>query len=217
MCIHIIHTHTHTTHTTHTHILHIGGGGKSVVVSSNLRRCIETAIIGLWGRFGKTPSSQQQQQQQQLVIMSDLQEASRNVDTFSLSKPMGAPPLTQLAKLMDVPADRVTKMLEVTGNGGQKKIFESGLVRLQRFAAWCFDSPLTKGGDVTVIVSGHSLFFRTLFQAFLPHAEEHLAKTHKIANGGAVAITLQRGSVDGVMLYRIPTASIQTIYGGWSK
>ena len=200
--------------------MYIGGmGGKSVVVSSNLRRCIETAIIALWGRFGRPTSTQQQQQQQQqqLLILSDLQEASRNVDTFSLSKPMGAPPLTQLAELMDVPADRVTKMLEVTGNGGQKKIFESGLVRLQRFAAWCFDSPLTKGGDVTVIVSGHSLFFRTLFQAFLPHAEEHLAKTHKIANGGAVAITLQRGSVDGMMLYRIPTASIQTIYGGWSK
>jgi broad specificity phosphatase PhoE len=90
-------------------------------------------------------------------------------------------------------------------------------VRLLRFAAWCFDAPLTKGGEVTVIVSGHSLFFRTLFQAFLPHAAEHLAKTHKIANAGAVAITLERGSVDGVMLYRIPTASIQTIYGGWSK
>jgi hypothetical protein len=108
-------------------IMCIGGlGGKSVVVSSNLRRCIETAIIGLWGRFGRpsTPPSAQQQ----LVIMSDLQEASANVDTYSLSKPMRAPPLTQLAKIMDVPADRVTKMLEVTGNGGQKKMFESGLV-----------------------------------------------------------------------------------------
>jgi hypothetical protein len=37
---------------------------------------------------------------------------------------------------------------------------------------------------VTVIVSGHSLFFRTLFQAFMPHASDHEAKRKKVSNGG---------------------------------
>ena len=37
---------------------------------------------------------------------------------------------------------------------------------------------------MTVIVSGHSLFFRTLFQAFMPHASDHEAKRKKVSNGG---------------------------------
>lgn len=180
-----------------------------MVVSSNLRRCIETAALALWPRFQSAST--------QMVILSDLQEASRNVDTFSLSKPMGAPPLDALAKMVNSSPDKVAAMLELTANAGQKKMFESGLTRLERFAAWCFDSPQTKGGDVTVIVSGHSLFFRTLFQAFMPHASDHEAKRKKVSNGGAVALTLERGVVDGGMLYRIQADSIKTIYGGYTK
>ena len=33
----------------------------------------------------------------------------------------------------------------------------------------------------------------------------------------AVALTLERGVVDGAMLYRIPADSVKTIYGGFSK
>ena len=96
---------------------------KSVVVTSNLRRCIETATISLWGRF--------QESSDKMILLSDLQEASRNVDTYSLSKPMGAPPLNQLPLHVNSRTEKVEALLEVAGNAGQKKIFESGLKRLQ--------------------------------------------------------------------------------------
>ena len=68
---------------------------KSVVVTSNLRRCIETATIGLWGRFHEGKDK--------ILLLSDLQEASPNVDTYSLSKPMGLPPLKQLPQVTSPP------------------------------------------------------------------------------------------------------------------
>ena len=186
-----------------------GKGGKSIVVTSNLRRCIETVMVGLWPRFQKS--------EEQIIVLSDLQEASANVDTFSLSSPMGLPPLKTLPTLLGCPEDKVTSKLQMTGNAGQKKLFESGLVRLQRFAAWCFDSPNTKAGDATIIVSGHSLFFRTLFLAYMPRGVQHEAKKLKIVNAGAVAITLERGIVDGVTVYRIDPASVKVVYGGFGK
>jgi hypothetical protein len=96
---------------------------KSVVVTSNLRRCIETATIGLWGRFHEGKDK--------ILLLSDLQEASPNVDTYSLSKPMGLPPLKQLPAHVNSKFEKVESLLEVAGNGGQKKMFESGLKRLQ--------------------------------------------------------------------------------------
>ena len=111
----------------------------------------------------------------------------------------------------------MTALLDASGNLGQKKIFESGLVRMQRFCNFCFDSPHTKDQDTTVIVSGHSLFFRTLFQAFMPRSSTHEGKRLKIVNGGAVAVTLERGLVDGHTVFRILPSSVQVIYGGFGK
>jgi len=127
------------------------------------------------------------------------------------------PPLKQLPTHVNSKLEKVESLLEVAGNAGQKKMFESGLKRLQRFSDWCFDSPETKGGDVTVVVSGHSLFFRTFFQAYLSRTSDHEAKKKKIINGGAVAVTLERGVVDGSTVFRIDPASIEVIYGGFGK
>jgi hypothetical protein len=41
----------------------------------------------------------------------------------------------QLAKMVNSSPDKVAAMLELTANAGQKKMFESGLTRLERFAA----------------------------------------------------------------------------------
>ena len=60
-----------------------GRGGKSVVVTSNLQRAIETAAIALWGRLQRTG--------EQVHVLSDLQEVSRNVDTMSPPPPPSPP------------------------------------------------------------------------------------------------------------------------------
>ena len=46
----------------------------------------------------------------QVLLLSDLQEASPNVDTFSLSQPHALPPLNQLHAVVNSPADKVTTL-----------------------------------------------------------------------------------------------------------
>jgi hypothetical protein len=81
-----------------------GRSGKSVVVTSNLQRAIETAAIALWGRLQRTG--------EQVHVLSDLQEVSRNVDTMSLSDSAGLPPLLTLRDALAAPAFDPAKLLE---------------------------------------------------------------------------------------------------------
>ena len=58
---------------------------------------------------------------------------------------------------------------QVSGNQGQKPVREKALARIQRFAAWCFESPVApKGGQGTIIAAGHSLWFKSFFLVPLP-------------------------------------------------
>ena len=67
-----------------------------------------------------------------------------------------------------------------------------GLERLQAFAEWASQQ------DKPVVVGGHSLFFRGFFREFLPVGSNPFgARDTKIANGGVVALTLERGTVQG--------------------
>ena len=51
-----------------------------------------------------------------------------------------------------------------------------------RFAGWCFDSKEAAGN--TLIVHGHSLYFKTFFQMYLGKNVDHVAKKKKIVNAG---------------------------------
>ena len=62
-----------------THPLLRGSEGKSVVVSSNLRRAVSTATIGFLHRLKRT--------QERIHILSSLQEVTFNIDGVSLAKP----------------------------------------------------------------------------------------------------------------------------------
>mmetsp|Transcript_42232 Transcript_42232/g.105549 ORF Transcript_42232/g.105549 Transcript_42232/m.105549 type:complete len:352 (+) Transcript_42232:67-1122(+) len=184
-----------------------GTEGRSILVSSNLQRALETVAIGFWGRLQRTG--------ERIHILSDLQETSANVDTMSLSKPKGLPPLLALGAALEYPQFEADKRFEVTENKGQKQMFEPGVHRIARFAGWCFDSKEASGN--TIIVSGHSLYFKTFFQMYLGRNVDHISKKKKIVNAGAVAFTLERGSVDGKTLMRIDPSSISVVVGGFSK
>eukprot|EP00282_Hemiselmis_andersenii_P014404 CAMPEP_0114137502 /NCGR_PEP_ID=MMETSP0043_2-20121206/15808_1 /TAXON_ID=464988 /ORGANISM="Hemiselmis andersenii, Strain CCMP644" /LENGTH=351 /DNA_ID=CAMNT_0001231379 /DNA_START=14 /DNA_END=1069 /DNA_ORIENTATION=+ len=184
-----------------------GMEGKSILISSNLQRALETMAIGFWGRLQRTG--------ERIHILSDLQETSANVDTMSLSKPKGLPPLLSLGAALDYPQFEADKRFEMSENKGQKAMFEPGVNRISRFASWCFDSKEAAGN--TVIVSGHSLYFKTFFQMYLGRGVDHIAKKKKIVNAGAVAFTLEKGAVDGKVMYRIDPSSISVVTGGFSK
>eukprot|EP00285_Hemiselmis_virescens_P004317 CAMPEP_0173414456 /NCGR_PEP_ID=MMETSP1356-20130122/84337_1 /TAXON_ID=77927 ORGANISM="Hemiselmis virescens, Strain PCC157" /NCGR_SAMPLE_ID=MMETSP1356 /ASSEMBLY_ACC=CAM_ASM_000847 /LENGTH=350 /DNA_ID=CAMNT_0014376639 /DNA_START=34 /DNA_END=1086 /DNA_ORIENTATION=- len=184
-----------------------GTEGKSILVSSNLQRCLETIVIGFWGRL--------QRSGERVYVLSDLQETSANVDTMTLSKPKGLPPLLSLGAALEDEKFEPEKRFEASQNMGQKQIFEPGVTRIARFAGWCFDAKEASGS--TIIVSGHSLYFKTFFQMYLGRSVDHVCKKKKIVNAGAVAFTLERGTVDGKLLYRIDPSSISVVVGGFSK
>jgi hypothetical protein len=65
-------------------------------------------------------------------------------------------------------------------NTGNKSTESTGRDRLQKFAAWMFTQP------ANALVAGHSLWFKSFFNEFLPANANHEAKAKKMTNGAAV-------------------------------
>lgn len=101
---------------------------------------------------------------------------------------------------------------DATANGGNKTIDRPGFQRLHDFANWAAERP-----EGTIVVAGHSLWFRSFCQVFLPAASDHPSKRRKIVNCGVVGMTLQMlRDYDGAVHYRIDPASIAVVYGGFA-
>lgn len=182
-----------------------GRSGSSIVVTSTLRRAIATTTLALWPRIQRT--------HEKIMVLSSLQEISRNVDTRALSN---------AKQLADLPFDRISKKLEgfgnpdeiydVNENHGNKSRSFYGIKRLRAFGEWAFQR-----SESTIIVGGHSLWFKHFFNTYLPHESDHPARTKKITNSGVVAFTVHRGQgPDGQALFRIDPNSIQVVYGGFT-
>ena len=187
-----------------------GAGEASVVVSSNLRRAIATVVVCLWDRLALG--------RERVLLMSELQEISRNVDTLSVSPPGRVPEMPDVeAYVRGHPAaggaPAVASVLDGNLNRGNKSWRGHGIDRLRGFASW---SVARK--EKVVIVAGHSLWFKYFFQTFLPHASTHVGKTAKIANGGVVALTLTCGvDKEGRTVYRVPPESVLPIHLGFEE
>ncbi|KAG8461781.1 hypothetical protein KFE25_001399 [Diacronema lutheri] len=178
--------------------------GSSVVVCSMLRRAISTAWLALEERLRAAPPSQP------MYLHSALQEMSRNVDTLSIAPPRTMPPLSRVngdaACVPDLSAH--TSARHHTGN---KPVRAVALTRIGHFAEWLFAR-----AEPCVVVVGHSLLFRTLFQLYLPRASAHDAKAKKVVNCGVVGLTLHKGTLpDGRISYRIDPQSVTVLYGGF--
>jgi hypothetical protein len=106
-------------------------------------------------------------------------------------------------------------MVDTKLHTGNKSLKSNGILRLNQFCADIFDqSKLPKS---TVIAAGHSLFFRSMFQVFLPRGVEHIGKKKKIVNGGVVMFTLREATVDKRKEYMIDPSSVVVVYGGFGK
>lgn len=183
-------------------------GSRSVVATSNLRRAAQTVALALRPRLSKNPS-------EKLLVLSALQEISTNIDTLTLTPPFKAP------SLPDVPPDIASNdRFDVTYNSGNKLLRGNGLQRMQAFAEWAF-----KREEEVIVVGGHSLWYRSFFREFLPKGENPFdARNVKIANGGVIALTLERGTVEGedpgmlgTVQYRVDPDSIVEIHLGFER
>jgi len=109
---------------------------SSIIVSSSLRRAIATTTVSLWSRISKTG--------EKILILSNLQEVSRNVDTFQLSSPH---------TVADLPFKRITpycggeesfiadKIYDAGENFGNKTYAFYGIKRLRSFGEWAMKRP----------------------------------------------------------------------------
>lgn len=181
--------------------------GTSVVVTSSLRRAIATTTVALWSRIKKT--------NEKIVVLSSLQEISRNIDTQALSQPhsLADLPFARLEKYCPCISSDRSNIYELSENHGNKTRAFYGIKRLRAFSEWAFQRK-----EAAIIVGGHSLWFRSFFQTFLPFNCDHDAKKKKITNSGAVAFTFYRSEDEsGTPQYRIDPVSIETIYGGYTS
>eukprot|EP00927_Polykrikos_kofoidii_P077646 TRINITY_DN74569_c0_g1_i1.p1 TRINITY_DN74569_c0_g1~~TRINITY_DN74569_c0_g1_i1.p1 ORF type:complete len:414 (+),score=59.28 TRINITY_DN74569_c0_g1_i1:66-1244(+) len=182
-----------------------GDIGSSVVVSSNLRRAISTGVLGLSGRFLKTPPSDK------IVLMTSLQEVSRNVDALALTPPRELPKTPRaeanMKNIGDVVSHFYKARIDKTKNTGNKTMAQTSVHRQNQFVQWAFEQKTE-----CIIVCGHSLWFKEFFKWFLPSNIKHQAKETKLVNCGCVAFDLHCG---GAGIYRINPSSVKEIYGGF--
>ena len=195
----------------HAAILRGTSDTQSVVCVSNLRRAVSTVLTGLSGRLIRNSK-------ERVYITSSAQEITRNIDGYSLSPPGGHPTASWIeAQLPEL--DRVVSGLyssdRLTGspNKGNKPLFGSnGLKRMSEFCRFVFTSEIS-ADKPTVILGGHSLWFREFFKNFLPNNFVHECKSNKIVNCGIVAFDLI--SVNNATGFVIDPESIQVVYGGF--
>eukprot|EP00948_MAST-09A_sp_MAST-9A-sp1_P001416 g1416.t1 len=189
-----------------------GDLGKRKIVCSSLRRAISTLGIGL--RDGLLNNGGNEK----IIILSCLQEISRNPDTLSLT-PAGQQPLPSWLERAQKAVGGMNlvnfykNMLDTTEYNGNKSVKSTGLLRLNAFARWCFQ-PSNSGH--TIVVGGHSLYFRTFFRVFLARKSKHIAKRKKIVNGGCVSLELLRLRLpSGDDVYHVTDESVSVVYGGF--
>lgn len=209
-----------------------GETGSSLIVSSNLRRAISTTTVALWNRLEGINSYSEFKFKhllwslflatgEKIFILSSLQEISRNIDTMALSYAHSVPDLSRLSTHIHTTKRGfdASRVFDTKGHIGSKSLSYTGAKRLRGFNEWVFQQ-----AEDTIIVGGHSLWFKYYFQMHLPKSSDHQAKRLKIANSGVVAFTLWRAdgedgvpvSVGGEVVYRIDPESIVSVYGGFT-
>ena len=146
---------------------------------------------------------------EKIVLHSSLQEMTRNIDGISLSYEHERPPLSLsmrgLENEYNVDWDAwFDERVSVETKDGFKSPDRRGDDRMRSFVHWLFQQ-----SQDTVIVSGHSLWNRCFFKAYLPRQLHHPGKVEKIANGGAIALKFSKFKTQsGLTRYAIHPKSI---------
>jgi broad specificity phosphatase PhoE len=159
----------------------------SVVVCSNLRRAMGTAVAGLDARLRANRG-------EKITIDSSLQEGSRNADAQSF--------MTAKYRLVDAPvlgyqsAVELGQTFDPSLSLGNKSRSSNVYQRMDAFAARIFGEgpdghPALPGNSPSVVVAvGHSLWFRNFFGRYLPSTSQHIAKKKKMKNCAVVSFDL---------------------------
>jgi hypothetical protein len=186
------------------------GEASSQLVSSNLRRALSTVVVGFQDRLAKNYAGDS------ILVLSCLQEISVNPDALSIT-----PARSRILPAWTDPRslrfyyDGKGGRIDTSHNSGNKSVSSNGYQRMQEFCKIVFED-ISKD---TVIACGHSLWFKSFFQTYLPRDCDHISKRKKLVNGGTVGFNLERarvGSGDNQRwVYRIDPKHISVLYGGF--
>ena len=80
------------------------------------------------------------------------------------------------------------------------------------FCKFVFSGPIR---EEHIIVGGHSLWFKSFFENFLPFSVSHVCKKKKIVNGGVVAFELMKAKTQYGDKYMIDPKTVRVVYGGF--
>lgn len=183
------------------------GAPTSKIVCSSLRRAVSTLAFAFKDRLSRRP-------QEKVLIIPSLQEISRNPDTLSITPAhatIQASWVDKTSKVCDF-QEIFSNQVDMSLHSGNKPLNTNGLKRMLAFCDFVF-SPSVK--EQYVIAGGHSIWFRSFFQTFLPYDSNHVAKKKKIVNGGVVAFELIKANTKTGPKYMVNPDSVQIIYGGF--
>ncbi|KAL7523911.1 hypothetical protein ACHAWF_000745 [Thalassiosira exigua] len=84
-----------------------------------------------------------------------------------------------------LPAGTFSKLVDGQYHEGNKSLQSNGMIWLNRFCSDIFSSKLPED---MIMATGHSLFYWSFFQVFLPRRVKHVSKKKKMVNGGMMKI-----------------------------
>ncbi|CAB9503989.1 expressed unknown protein [Seminavis robusta] len=183
------------------------GAKPSKFVCSNLRRAISTLAGGFRERLGRRKVDK-------ILVLPCLQEMSRNPDAQSITPahtPIQASWMEKGSKVCNFD-DILRKHVDTSLHTGNKPIRGSGYDRMIQFCKFVFSNAVR---EEHVIAGGHSLYFKSFFQCFLPASVDHVAKNKKIKNGGVVCFELMKAKTQYGDQFMIDPASVRVIYLGF--
>jgi len=199
----------------------VDSSNNSIVVTSNLRRAISTAVIALWDRFGANAEC--------VHILPCLQELGMNVDTHTPILEAQVPQVSNfeksskklnVQKLTEFYQNRL-KVEQTMDSFGKKSLRESSQDTQQRlnfFCDWAFkkNNNDTNKPYNTIIACGHSHWMRAFFKTFLPKDTQSMAGKRKLQNCGVVGFRMIcHIAPENQRRYEIIERSITPIYRGF--
>merc|ERR1711977_128161 len=94
-------------------------------------------------------------------------------------------------------------------NTGSKPVSLTGSKRIELFAQWLFSQK-----ESTIVASGHSLYFKTFLNVYLPKSFDHVCKRKKMKNAGVITFDIVQDSKGSVMILQ---DTLTTLYLGYCK
>lgn len=184
---------------------------SSIIISSTLRRALETVSIALWSRIDKS--------NERIRMNDSIREISPNLDCKILNNESKIPDMSGSDCLQ---AHKLIAHFSRDYGYEPTKIFEPVRKKMNRNRENNQNDQLEVVENLfslrheVIIMCGHSLWFRNFFRNFIGRNINHISKNRKIENCGVVAFKMICGVDESSKIrYQIDHKTITPIFLGF--